>query len=184
VRLNKTAIITVLSAVLALTTPLPSAVAQETSLDDFSIGSSATDLSGFRLKDSLGFDTDLTVGARLTDQIGGTSGRAIVDLGAPDSGMRFSFGMQLELEESATFGPPARNQPFSFGSEQYGQATPYVGFGYVGRISDRFEITVDAGANYLGGDASASSNLSTEFERNGSVFGWSPTVSFTGRVRF
>lgn len=182
-RRNKTATLAIVSVLAALTAPTH-VFAQETSLDEFSIGSSATDLSGFRLRDSLGFGTDFTVGARLTDQIGGTSGRAIVDLGVPDSGMRFSFGMQLELEESLTFGPTPRNQPFSFGSDQYGQATPYVGFGYVGRISDRFEITLDAGANYLGSDDSTSSNLTTEFERNGSVFGWSPTVSFTGRVRF
>lgn len=160
------------------------AFAQETSLDGFSVGTTATDLSGFRLNDSFGVNSDLMLGARLTDQIGGTSGRAIVDLGLPDSGMRFSFGMQLDLEDTTSFGPVQRDQPFSFGSEQYGQATPYIGFGYVGRISDRFEITVDAGANYLGGDETSSSGSAAESDRNGSVFGWSPTVSFTGRLRF
>ncbi len=183
VRRSKTAQLAALSAIVTLAISAH-AFAQETSLDGFSIGTSATDLSGFRLKDSFGVNSNLMLGARLTDQIGGTSGRAIVDLGLPDSGMRFSFGMQLELEDTTSFGPVQRDQPLSFGSEQYGQATPYIGFGYVGRISDRFEISVDAGANYLGDDGATSVGSAAETDRSGSVFGWSPTVSFTGRLRF
>ncbi|MEO1249011.1 MAG: hypothetical protein AAFW76_04150 [Pseudomonadota bacterium] len=182
-RRSKTAKLAALSAIVVLAAS-SHAFAQETSLDGFSIGTSATDLSGFRLKDSFGVTSDLMLGARLTDQIGGTSGRAIVDLSLPDSGVRFSFGMQLELEETTSFGPVQRDLPLSFGSEQYGQATPYIGFGYVGRISDRFEISLDAGANYLGSDDISSGSSANEIDRSGSVFGWSPTVSFTGRVRF
>lgn len=162
----------------------PLAHAEELVLGEFSIGSVVTDLNGFRLDHEPEADANWVLGARLTDQVGANSGRAILDVGRPDSGMRFSFGVQLDWEAAAIAGPASRSQPFSFGSEQSGQASPYVGMGYVGRISDRFEITLDAGASYLGSDDPDALSPSIELDRNGSLYGWSPTISLTGRVRF
>ncbi|MEM1398988.1 MAG: hypothetical protein AAGF58_03865 [Pseudomonadota bacterium] len=177
---------TILGSILAGHVALAGSLAhaEDLLLGNFAIGSDATDLNGFRLSEPQDGDGGWALGARLTDEIGGNSGRAIVDLGRSDSGMRFSLGVQMDWEDTATFGPVDRNQPFSFGSEQSSQAIPYVGFGYVGRISDRFEITLDAGASYLGSDENGSFDTSISEDRSGSVFGWSPTVTISGRVRF
>ena len=98
--------------------------------------------------------------------------------------MRFSFGVQLDWEDSVPARSLNRDTPFSFGSEQSSQATPYIGLGYVGRISNSFEITLDAGANYLGGEVDPALSPSIELDRPGSLYGWSPSISLSGRVRF
>ena len=166
--------------------PVPGqlAHAEDLVLGEFSIGSEATDLNGFRLDQSPEADPNWVLGARLTDEIGGQSGRAILDLGNPSSGMRFSFGIQLDWDEPGAAGPMTRDAPFSFGSERSTQASPYIGLGYVGRISNHFEITLDAGASYLGSDDQSALSPSIEVDRDTSLYGWSPTISLSGRVRF